>query len=264
MTTISGIDDGGPHAPGLLAGPASSHPVAAPTDPRPERRGGGEEVEVARARRPEFLATRSRKLLRDASLVAAQDEALLTLPDDQITALVVEFCEGALIPAARRRTMVQVIVSDKVARSPEGHELVVLMGCSGVVLRRSHHPLPDVAVFGRRLAVWRAEGEVPGWLCSNHPRPVNNALKIFRAVWRTANPVGVPEPEPVLSQLESNILQHLVAGSKDESAARDLNVSTRTYRRHVTAMCCRLGASSRFEAGAKAALSGWIPQRSLF
>ncbi len=220
----------------------------------------GTERASAHSDEAEFLATQARKLIREAALVAAQNEVMVTLPDDKIATVVGEYCEGALIPAARRRSLVQVLISDEATHTPEGRDLVMLMGCSGVLLRRSHQPLPDVGVFGRRLAIWRPCGEVPGWLCSNNPRPVNNALRIFRAVWRTSAPLGVPERESVLSELESNILRHLVNGSKDESAARALNVSTRTYRRHVTAMCCRLGASSRFEAGAKAAFSGWIPK----
>jgi DNA-binding NarL/FixJ family response regulator len=35
-------------------------------------------------------------------------------------------------------------------------------------------------------------------------------------------------------------------------AARELNVSLRTYRRHVAEILRELGASSRFQAGARA------------
>jgi DNA-binding CsgD family transcriptional regulator len=63
---------------------------------------------------------------------------------------------------------------------------------------------------------------------------------------------------PQLSQLEVRILRCLSAGLKDEQAARRLEISVRTYRRRVTALCARLHASSRFEAGVAAAKRGLV------
>jgi len=211
----------------------------------------------------EFLATRTRALIREASLFACQKEAMLTLPDDHVTEVLRDFCEGVLLPAAKRQAVIHVVLGDGATREQAGRELLMSMSASGVVLRRSQQTLPDIAVFGRRLAIWRASGNAPGWLCSNDPRPVNNALTVFRTVWRAAEPLGLPEAETLLSDFERKILSHLVNGAKDERAARALNVSPRTYRRHVTAICERLGAGSRFEAGAKAARYGWITEPGL-
>jgi DNA-binding CsgD family transcriptional regulator len=61
-----------------------------------------------------------------------------------------------------------------------------------------------------------------------------------------------------LSQLEVRILRCLSAGLKDEQAARRLEISVRTYRRRVTALCDQLHASSRFEAGVAAAKRGLV------
>jgi DNA-binding CsgD family transcriptional regulator len=63
---------------------------------------------------------------------------------------------------------------------------------------------------------------------------------------------------PQLSPLEVRILRCLSAGLKDEQAARRLEISVRTYRRRVTALCERLDASSRFEAGMAAAKRGLV------
>ncbi|MEV6823919.1 LuxR C-terminal-related transcriptional regulator [Amycolatopsis sp. NPDC051102] len=73
---------------------------------------------------------------------------------------------------------------------------------------------------------------------------------------RPAPPPGVVPPQ--LSQLEVRILRCLSAGLKDEQAARRLEISVRTYRRRVTALCDRLHASSRFEAGVAAAKRGLV------
>ncbi|WP_103349454.1 helix-turn-helix transcriptional regulator [Amycolatopsis sp. CA-128772] len=81
------------------------------------------------------------------------------------------------------------------------------------------------------------------------------------AIWafqqaRPAPPSGAVPPQ--LSQLEVRILRCLSAGLKDEQAARRLDISVRTYRRRVTALCDRLHASSRFEAGVAAARRGLV------
>ncbi|MDJ0386171.1 hypothetical protein [Streptomyces sp. G-G2] len=44
----------------------------------------------------------------------------------------------------------------------------------------------------------------------------------------------------------------------DEAAARRLGVSQRSVRRRMSALMERLHASSRFEAGLKAAQQGWL------
>ncbi|MFJ4283618.1 LuxR C-terminal-related transcriptional regulator [Streptomyces massasporeus] len=54
------------------------------------------------------------------------------------------------------------------------------------------------------------------------------------------------------SELTRRILERLRAGQTDDVAARELNVSLRTYRRHVAEIMRELGASSRFQAGARA------------
>ncbi|MFB6613075.1 hypothetical protein ACFCV9_02420 [Streptomyces sp. NPDC056367] len=44
----------------------------------------------------------------------------------------------------------------------------------------------------------------------------------------------------------------------DEAAGKPLGVSLRTVRRQMSALMERLNASSRFEAGLKAAQQGWL------
>jgi DNA-binding CsgD family transcriptional regulator len=77
----------------------------------------------------------------------------------------------------------------------------------------------------------------------------------FEQAWRRATPA----PDRfTLSARERRVLNCLSVGLKDELAARRLQLSVRTYRRHVTKLCERLDASSRFEAGAIAARRGLI------
>ncbi|MGC4945859.1 DNA-binding response regulator [Streptomyces sp. DT224] len=62
------------------------------------------------------------------------------------------------------------------------------------------------------------------------------------------------------SALTRSILERLRAGHTDDTAARDLNVSLRTYRRHVAEIMRGLNASSRFQAGARAVELGLLPE----
>lgn len=60
-------------------------------------------------------------------------------------------------------------------------------------------------------------------------------------------------------ELTAEVLGRLCAGMKDETSARQMNVSVRTYRRHVAAIMKALGVKSRFEAGLRVGELGMAP-----
>jgi DNA-binding NarL/FixJ family response regulator len=60
------------------------------------------------------------------------------------------------------------------------------------------------------------------------------------------------------SDLARRILEQLRAGRTDDVAAREIDVSLRTYRRHVAEIMRALGANSRFQAGARAVELGLL------
>lgn len=60
-------------------------------------------------------------------------------------------------------------------------------------------------------------------------------------------------------KLTRDIVALLHAGYKDETAARQLGMSVRTFRRRVAEILEQLDAESRFQAGAKAVQLGLIP-----
>jgi DNA-binding NarL/FixJ family response regulator len=62
------------------------------------------------------------------------------------------------------------------------------------------------------------------------------------------------------TELTRNILERLRAGRTDDVAARELNVSLRTYRRHVAEIMRELDANSRFQAGARAVELGLLAE----
>ncbi|KUN00436.1 erythropoiesis-stimulating protein [Streptomyces yokosukanensis] len=65
--------------------------------------------------------------------------------------------------------------------------------------------------------------------------------------------------ESGLSAQEREVLNSLYRGMTDDSIAKRLGVSPRTARRVANDMMERLGARSRFQAGALAVQNGWLP-----
>jgi DNA-binding CsgD family transcriptional regulator len=85
------------------------------------------------------------------------------------------------------------------------------------------------------------------------PAIVNSLYTLFNSAWTLAssamNRSSASDRE---LELERRILTVLDRGQTDEAAAREIGISVRTYRRHVAKIMQDLGASSRFQAGARA------------
>lgn len=63
----------------------------------------------------------------------------------------------------------------------------------------------------------------------------------------------------IVTEADRALLAALARGGKDEVVARRLGVSVRTLRRRLFDLMQRLGATSRFQIGAKAAQAGLLP-----
>lgn len=88
-------------------------------------------------------------------------------------------------------------------------------------------------------------------------------VPLFETVWDRAAPVGGPPAEPptaggALPPEQRELLALLAAGLKDEAIARRLGVHVHTARRRISRLLESLGAETRFQAGARATLRGWL------
>ena len=83
---------------------------------------------------------------------------------------------------------------------------------------------------------------------------VNGVHSLFGAIWDVAADLEtyLRSDVPHLDADGRMILEALGAGLTDESAARRLGVSVRTYRRRVAELMTKLEADSRFQAGLRA------------
>lgn len=115
-----------------------------------------------------------------------------------------------------------------------------------------------LTIMGRELVMVPREPAKPHMgILLIHGGGVAVALWLFERLWRSGRPLAARyDRRPHLTPWEYRVLSHLASGAKDETSARALGVSPRTYRRHVTRLCETLGASSRFEAGMLAAQVG--------
>jgi DNA-binding CsgD family transcriptional regulator len=87
---------------------------------------------------------------------------------------------------------------------------------------------------------------------------------MFAGSWANARSLAEYERTSARMRTESvrRILEQLCEGRTDEVAARELQVSLRTYRRHVAVIMQALGANSRFQAGVRAVEMALLPQRT--
>ncbi|ROO90402.1 hypothetical protein EDD29_8127 [Actinocorallia herbida] len=129
----------------------------------------------------------------------------------------------------------------------------------GAQVRVSAAALPhEVIILDRRVMIMAAR-EVPGtprtYTVTTSPTLVEGTLSLFEAVWSAAgDPVAYLRAEtPHFAPEDRPVLDALAAGLTDETAARRLGVSLRTYRRRVAALMTVLEAGSRFQAGLHAA-----------
>ncbi|MFD7919853.1 TrmB family transcriptional regulator sugar-binding domain-containing protein [Streptomyces sp. NPDC059740] len=86
-------------------------------------------------------------------------------------------------------------------------------------------------------------------------------VELFEAKWTQGVPVFAAHQspwQPLPHPDDRALLSLLDAGLKDEAIARHLGVSERTLRRRIAALVDRLGATSRFQAGAQAVRRGWL------
>jgi hypothetical protein len=99
-----------------------------------------------------------------------------------------------------------------------------------------------------------------GLLLIRDPVVVQALVRTHQAWWETGEDlasVEVPSPGVLPGQLQP-VLDALLAGITDETAAARLGMSSRTYSRRVGELLGALGTTSRFRAGAEAARRGWI------
>jgi DNA-binding NarL/FixJ family response regulator len=125
---------------------------------------------------------------------------------------------------------------------------------SGARVRISSTPLPHETIIIDRRVMILAGRDAPGlreFTVTTSPTLVGGVYALFQAAWETATDFAsyLGGDVPHLDADSLTILRALGAGHTDETAARQLGLSLRTYRRRVAELMAKLEAGSRFQAG---------------
>lgn len=131
----------------------------------------------------------------------------------------------------------------------------------GAQIRITPEEINETIILDRRLAILAGDlsaGE-RSYGVVTRPEVVQSVTSLFNAAWRAATELEVFEMRfAEVRVLAPRILEVLASGCKDETAARTLGLGLRTYRRRVAELMSALGATSRFQAGARARELGLV------
>ena len=133
------------------------------------------------------------------------------------------------------------------------------MADGGARIRITEREINETILLDRRIAILAGErvGDVRGFTVVSSPDLVKGIQSLFEAAWHSATDLASYQAR--FTELGAReILEQLASGCKDETASRALGVSLRTYRRRVAELMEILGASSRFQAGARAREAGLL------
>lgn len=167
--------------------------------------------------------------------------------------------------AAQRGVDVRVICPPPRLSDSSGHRWVDSRRNSLVRTRVMPTPDMELLIFDRRVAMlgdYRRNGDHSALLVRD-TLLVYALYRVFETWWAQATDLGsfVDSDDAAVSELngeERVILRMLSDGDKDEAVARKLGISVRTVRRKISDIMRRMPASSRFQAGVRAAHQGWL------
>ncbi|MFE6360677.1 DNA-binding response regulator [Streptomyces sp. NPDC057806] len=114
----------------------------------------------------------------------------------------------------------------------------------------------ETIIIDRQYAIL-AGASGPGgreYTVTSAPTLVGGVRALYEAAWQAAT--GLEEflrtERPLLDEGSRTVLRALGSGVTDATAARELGMSLRTYRRRVAGLLDTLDAGSRFQAGMRA------------
>jgi hypothetical protein len=156
------------------------------------------------------------------------------------------------------------LYSPAVLGDEHDREVLREMAAHGIQVRITATPLPQGTVFIDRRTMFltnpassASSAFRPGhrpYTMSAEPALVSGAYALFEAAWETATELAafLDADRPRVDAQAREVLHALCSGMTDLTAARELGMSLRTYRRRVAELLVTLGADSRFQAGMRA------------
>lgn len=196
-------------------------------------------------------------------LIESSPEVLSMVPTQRLGVDFMEASREPEITALRKGARLRTLYVDGIADHEPSMGFIRDILAAGAEARALTAVPTWLTIVGRQVVVLpRDPSSDRGVLLLRGAGHVDTARWFFAHAWRSAQalaPAGGGAPF-CLTPRERQVLVCLARGVKDEAGARALGISPRTYRRYVTELCDRLGASSRFEAGVMAMRTGLLRQ----
>lgn len=168
---------------------------------------------------------------------------------------------GAVRPARK-------LYSPAVLADERDREALREMAAHGMQIRITAAPLSRGTFFIDRRTMILTSPITPAPAAHGHrtytmsatPALVDGAYALFQAAWESATDLAafLSAQRPRIDAQAARVLRALTSGATDETAARELGMSLRTYRRRVAELLVTLNADSRFQAGVRAGELGLI------
>lgn len=202
----------------------------------------------------------------ESLIVHAQEQILVFMaPSDNEVCIAV--ADRLLHVALLRRGVQNRVIYPEVGRaSPAGRIDPADLRVGGVEIRTVRElPIWLVIVDGTTAVLPTDSGRSDGTALLIHDAGNVTALSaLFESYWKQGSSL-LPVDERCdeeCTELGREILCELASGQTDEAAARRVDISVRTLRRHVAAMMKQVGARSRFELAIEATARGWVKPAS--
>jgi hypothetical protein len=143
-----------------------------------------------------------------------------------------------------------------VVRDPRRLEYVRFWANAGEQVRLVRDVPPQIAAWGDEIALISSTwaGEAGGKLVVRAPEIVAVVRALFELHWARGLPLA--RADRARQGPDSDVLELLGMGAKDDDIAQQLGVSLRTARRRVADTLADLGATTRFQAGMEAVRRG--------
>ncbi|MFG2027681.1 helix-turn-helix transcriptional regulator [Streptomyces sp. NPDC048825] len=196
-----------------------------------------------------------------------RSESLTTWPSGLIPPQVVATSRPADERILRRGIRMRSLIGSAALDDPGTMAYLRELTAKGAEVRISRLPLERVLIFDRAAALTPIDpaDSSRGALLAREPGLVATLVSLFERMWGQAHepppPSGGGGLEPAddrPGEIERRILESLCTADKDETGARDVGISVRTYRKYVASLMQQLGASNRFQAALLARERSWI------
>ncbi|OLZ43385.1 hypothetical protein BS329_39350 [Amycolatopsis coloradensis] len=218
------------------------------------RRAGRGDDAVVFSRDPE----QSRLLLDDAADNSKAEVSVIRTGVDNYGVRAPKGNADPDVELVRRGVRLRALYRHTARTNVEVRDYVRELVGAGAQCRTTNELTDRLTIVDREVAFIPVQGESQAVAVVYEPVIVEYLTRLYDHTWAAADEFTVDAAGygETLDKVRSTILGLLGAGLKDDVIARRIGVSTRTCRRHISAIMQELRAASRFQAGVVAARSG--------